>query len=269
MKNFFAVLVLFLTFLISCGVSAEEHIVERGETALQIALDHNLTMEQLTQLNPGIDLEMMIAGQKLTVPEKGVSFEEFRNQQYGEMLRINDLTCSILADNSALCLFHAENLTELPLYDIRLQASVHGQNGNSGITEVSTALMQIVPGETLPAAVSIRGPFDTVENAEITVLNLSRSELLTASFRIPEETYRQTISILPDGISAMVTMEFFPENLQAFQGKTVNLLAAAYDESGNLTGVRSLYSDFYPRLDITVYSASGKIADVKLTAEVY
>ena len=64
-------------------------------------------------------------------------------------------------------------------------------------------------------------------------------------------------------------MEFFPEGLQAFQGKTVNLLAAAYDESGNLTGVRSLYSEFYPRLDITVYSVSGKIADVKLTAEVY
>lgn len=269
MKNFFAFLVILLSVWISCDVSAEEHIVERGETALQIALDHNLTMEQLTQLNPGIDLEMMIAGQKLTVPEKGVSFEEFRNQRYSEMLRINDLTCSILADNSALCLLHAENLTELPLYDIRLQASVRGQNGNSGITEAGTILMQILPGENLPAAVSIKGTFDSVENAEVSVLNLSRSEMLTASFRIPEKTYRQTISILPDGISATVTMEFFPECLQAFQGKTVNLLAAAYDESGNLTGVRSLYSEFYPRLDITVYSVSGKIADVKLTAEVY
>lgn len=269
MKCFVPVLIILFTALTAISASADEHIVERGETALQIALDHNLTMDQLSQLNPGIDLEMMAVGEKLIVPEKGISFDKFRSSHYSRMVRINDLNCSVLADSSALCLFHAENLTELPLFDLRIHLSVLGQNGNRGQAEGSTALMQILPGEKLPMAMSVPGSFDAVESAEEAVLNLSQSELLTASFRIPDGHYRQSVSILPDGISATVTIEFNADIIPVYQGKSVNVLAAAYDNNGQLTGVRSLYSDFYPRLDVTTYAVRGKITDVKLFAEVY
>ena len=269
MKCSILVLIILLSALIAVSVSAEEHIVERGETALQIALDHNLTMDQLSQLNPGIDLEMMVVGEKLIVPEKGMSFEEFRSRHYSKIVRINDLNCSVLADSSALCLFHAENLTELPLYDLRVQLTVYGQNGSRGQAEGSTALMQILPGEKLPIAINVPGTFDTVENAEPVVLNLTQSELLSASFRIPDGHYRQSVSILPDGISATATIEYNADIIPLYQGKNVNVLAAAYDNNGQLTGLRSLYSDFYSRLDVTAYAVYGKITDVKLFMEVY
>ena len=78
---------LIILLLITNSALAEEHAIERGETSLQIAIDHNLTMEQLSQLNPGVDLEMMLVGDILIVPDKGTSFEEFLHQHYSEIGR--------------------------------------------------------------------------------------------------------------------------------------------------------------------------------------
>ena len=269
MKLFLLVSVIFLTALVIFPVTAEEHTVERGETALQIALDHNLTLEQLSQLNPGIDLEMMLAGDKLIVPEEGTSFEDFRSGRYAELLRIGETSCEVLADRSAFCLFHAENLSDLPLFDIRFRTTVSGRNGNRGQAEGSIALMQILPGESLPVGMNITGPFDEIDNVEVSVLNLSWSEMLTGSFRIPEQAFRQDVSILPDGAGAGITIEFNTESIPVYQGKRINILAAAYNSTGKLTGIRSLYSDFYSRLDITVYAAAGMITNVEIFAEAY
>ena len=269
MKRFLPVLVILLTALVILPVKAEEHTVERGETALQIALDHNLTLEQLSQLNPGVDLEMMLAGDKLIVPEEGTSFEDFRSGRYAEMLRIKETACEVLADRSAFCLFHAENLSDLPLFDIRFRTTVRGRNGNREQAEGSISLMQILPGESLPVGMNIPGPFDEIDGADVSVINISWSEMLSGSFRISEQAFRQNLSILPDGVGAAITIEFTTESIAVYQGKSINILAAAYDSSGKLTGIRSLYSDFFPRLDITVYAAAGKITNVKVFAEAY
>ena len=269
MKYNLLIPVIVLAALITFPVSAEEHTVKRGETALQIALDHNLTLEQLSQLNPDVDLEMMLAGDKLIVPEDGTSFEDFRNRRYSEMIRIDKPECTVLADSSAFCLFHAENLTNLPLFDIRFQSDVRGKNGHRGQAEGSTALMQILPDESLPVGMSVAGSFDAIESAAVSVVNFSYSEMLTGSFRIPGDAFRQNVSILPDGISAACTLEFPAGSASAYQRKRINILAAAYDGSGALAGIRSLYSDYYSRLDITVYAVRGKITNVRLFAEAY
>ena len=269
MRYFFLIAVIFFTASVVFPAAAEEHIVERGETALQIALDHNLTLEQLSQLNPGTDLEMMLAGEKLIVPEEGTSFEDFRSGRYAEMLLIKETACEVLADSSAFCLFNAENRSDLPLFDIRFRTTVRGRNGNRGQTEGSIALMQILPGESLPVGINITGPFDQIDSADVSIVNLSWSEMLTGSFRISEQAFRQSLSILPDGTGAAAAIEFSADSIPVYHGKKINILAAAYDGNGKLTGIRSLYSDFYPRMDITVYAAAGKITNVKIFAEAY
>ena len=248
---------------------AEDHAVEKGETALQIAIDRNMTMEQLSLLNPDKDLEMMRVGDILILPDKGMTFEEFLSRRYSEKIRAEDLSCRTLADRSALCLFHAENLSDLPLYDVRLRASVRGTGGGSGTADAGVALMQILPGEKLPVFISIPGNFSGIESASVSVLRLSWSEMITTSFRVPEEMYTRTDLILPDGIGAVSTILFNEESASALRGRKINVLAAAYDAGGVLAGVRSLYSDFYPRLDITVYSAGPAVGTVRIFMEVY
>ncbi len=271
MKKSCFFLILFLPAFLWAArcADAAEHAIEKGETALQIAIDHDLTMEQLALLNPGVDLEMMLVGDILIVPDEGVSFENYRNSVYAEYVRADDLHCEVMADHSAVCLFHLTNLSELPLFDVRLRAAVRDAKGASGQAESAIALMQILPGESLPVYISVPGDFDSVKEASVSVTNLSYEEHLQSSFRIPSGSFRQTDLILPDGIGATSVIVFNSEGIETFQGKKVNVLAAAYDAEGKLIGVRSLYSDFYSRLDITVYSTGSAIAAVKLFPEAY
>ncbi len=259
-----------LSVLTFSAASAEEHVIKKGETALQIAIDHDLTMDQLSRLNPGIDLEMMRVGDILIVPDEGAaSFDEYLDKLYGDFIQITDLNCVPAADRSAVCLFHAENLSDLPLFDVRFKAAVRGGNGNYGETESAIVMMQIQPGEKLPVCIGVPGNFDAVEQASVIVLNLSYSEMLQSSFRIPADQYSCTHQPSPDGIGVVSTVVFNSDGMSAYQDKSVNILSAAYGRDGRLIGVRSLYSDFYPRLDITVYSADGPIDTVEIRMEAY
>ena len=258
------------TFLPFASVFGEEYSVQRGETALQIAINHNLTIEQLSRLNPGVDLEMMRVGDTLIVPDEDAgSFDAFLDELYGDFIRITDLNCTPAADRSAVCLFHAENLSDLPLFDVQLRAVVRGQNGTARQEESSIPLMQIQPGEKLPAYIGVQGNFDSIAQASVDIQNLSRSEMVQSSFRIPDDDYSRTDQLTPDGIGSTSTIIFDPQSVSTYQGKSINILSAAYGRDGKLIGVRSLYSDFYPRLDITVYSTGEPIETVVIRMEAY
>lgn len=265
MRRFRLFFVFLLILLRVSAVFAEEHIVQKGETALQIALDHNLTMEQLQQLNPDVNLEMMMIGDKLTVPdENSGGFDAFLASRYTEKIALKNVNCELAADHSALCLFEVENLTELPLYDIRLKASLGGVEAEGGI-----GLMQLLPGETLPVYIGIPGSFGDVSGASVSVSALSWAEMMTADFRVPESAYTETDELLPDGAAGTAVIVFNGDAQEEYQDRKVNVLAAAYDADGNLVGVRSLYSNFYARLDITVYANARSIAALKTWLEVY
>lgn len=251
------------------GVYAAEHKIEKGETALQIAIDHDLTMDQLQQLNPGTDLEMMRVGDVLILPGEGESFETFLDKHYAELVRINELKCSTAADRSAVCLFYVENISDLPLFDVRLKAEVQAGNGVRGSAESDIPLMQVLPGERIPVCIDIPGRFEDAGKASVTVVNLTQSELLQSSFRVDPVLYSTEERKSPDGIADTVTIIFSREGAASLSGKKINVLAAALDGHGQLAGVRSLYSDHYPRLDITVYSAGPAIASVVLYMEAY
>lgn len=265
--TFSSLLIVFLLF--AFPTYAEGHTIERGETALQIALDHNITMDQLTQLNPGIDLEMMMVGDILIVPDEGTSYEEYLHKLYDELIHITDINCEILANQSVLCLFHAENLTDYPLYEVEFTANIRGQNGAANQAEGMIPLMQILPGEKLPCSLTIPGHFDKVESVSIKLTNLTQSEMLQSSFRIPDEYYSVTENFLPDRIAATAAIHFNADGSTELQNKKINILAAAYNADGSLTGTRSLYSDFYSRIDITLYTNNQKINRIELRLEAY
>lgn len=269
MKTFPLILLLIIICLVCIPCAADEHVISRGETCLHIAIDHDLTMEQLQRLNPGVDLEMMLIGDRLIIPDKGVSFEEFIARRYAEVLKVTESSCEILAGGAAFCLLCAENISESPLLDVRVTVSVRGQNGYSARSVADIPLMQILPGEKLPMTVVIPGNFDTAENVTIRVENLTVSDKLQSSFRIPESFYTQKDSFPPDRVSGTSTIEFTSEGIAAYSEKKINVLSAAYDAENNLIGVRSLYTDFYPRLDITAYTNNQSIEFIDLRLEAY
>ena len=265
--QFFLLLTLICIAWLPC--KAEEHVIAKGETCLQIAIDHDLTMAQLQQLNPDADLEMMLIGDILIIPDEGVSFADFLARRYAEVLQVTADNCEITADGAALCFLLAENISDSPLFEVQISVNVRGQNGFTARAAADIPLMQILPGEKLPMAVVIPGSFDAVENTEIRVENLTISDKLQSSFRIPEALFTHKESFPPDRVSGKAAIEFSPEAAETYREKKINVLAAAYDDSGTLVAVRSLYTAFYPRLDITLYSNNRTIDSIELRLEAY
>ena len=108
-----------------------------------------------------------------------------------------------------------------------------------------------------------------MSGASVSVSALSWAEMMTADFRVPESAYTETDELLPDGAAGTAVIVFNGDAQEEYQDRKVNVLAAAYDADGNLVGVRSLYSNFYARLDITVYANARSIAALKTWLEVY
>lgn len=264
--------VLLLTLLLTglwAETEAAEHPVERGETALQIAIDHDLTMDQLSQLNPDADLEMMRVGDVLTVPDEGLSFDEFLDRLYSEVIRFGEPACSTAADHHAVCLFHAENISDAPLYDVQMRIGIRSVNGARGEADGSIPLIQVMPGESLPVFIDVPGGFDGIKEASVKCTGLTRSGVFSSSFRIPESLYTVDTAMMPGGIGSRVTLRFSAEALSSYEKKQINILAASYSADGVLNGVRSMYSDFYPVIELSVYSSGSGTDSVRVWLEAY
>ena len=261
---------LLLSGILFPAVRAEEHSIERGETALQIAIDHNLTMEQLSLLNPGVDLEMMRVGDILILPDPGAeSFEAYLNARYSELLQVDDIHCESAADLSAACFFLAKNISALPLYGVRFTGNVRFADGSSAQAEGGTGLMQILPGERFPVFLRIPGGQPEIADASVSISRLDHSEAMTASLRVPDTLYKTETDILPGGLAAKVTIRFSAEAARSYKDKQINVLVSAYDGEGHPVGIRSLYTDWYSRLDVTVYAQKGPIAAAEVRMEAY
>ena len=57
--------------------------------------------------------------------------------------------------------------------------------------------------------------------------------------------------------------------LSSYETKKINILAASYSAEGALNGVRSMYSDIYPVIELTVYSSGSDVDSVRVWVEAY
>lgn len=252
------------------AVETEEHIVEKGETALQIAIDHNLTMEQLILLNPGTDLEMMKIGDKLIVPpENFASFDDYLKAYYAESLRVSGLHCDPRADGSASCFFSITNTSDRSVGNLIMKVSCSDQNGREEKEKGYPALIQVQAGETLPMVIPMEGPFSGTLNCEAYVKEMTSQDLGLGTFRVSPELYSIDETRLPGDGGAVLALTFTPESAAKYAGKTINILAAIYDAEEQILGIRSVYGDFSPEFEITVYKSSGVLDHSKVWIEIY
>lgn len=265
--------VLFILLCFSLPVSAvetEEHIVEKGETALQIAIDHNLTMEQLILLNPGTDLEMMKIGDKLIVPPGNFeSFDDYLKAYYAESIRVSGLRCDPRADGGASCFFSITNTSDRSVGNLTMKVSCADQNGRQEKEKGYPALIQVQAGETLPMVIPMEGPFSGSPECEAYVKEMTSQELGLGTFRAAPELYTVDETRLPGDGGVVITLTFNPESAARYAGKTINILAAIYDAEEQVLGLRSVYGDFSPSFEVTVYKSSGALDHSKVWVEIY
>lgn len=237
---------------------------------MEIAIDNGLSMEQLQKANPGIDLELLLVGDTLVIPPADeAGFASFMNTVYAEHMQITDSRCYAMVDQSAACFLTIRNTGTDPVFNIQLSASIVDAGGGKSTSEGDFSLLQLLPGEEIPVYTYAAGPLAQPCSISGVIDDLSSDPNMPAAFRIDEERMEWTVQISADGLSADISFLFDAALADEREAENVNILAAAYNASGEVIGERSMIGSFYPDLSVTVYSLSGTIDSVKTWVELY
>lgn len=245
------------------------HIVALGETISSIALRYGLDMNAVLAANPEIDPRALIVGDQVLIPvgnvqsQIGVSAEPLA-------LEVGNPDCSRTSEGGLWCAAILAN----PLDEAATNLAVTfiGASSTSGgnITKTVPALLnKLEPGDTIPAVIYISPPVS--EGLEVTA-SVASAFPVNQSGKTFYPVDAGTPAVDITGRLAKVTGEVL---IMTDAGKTVDVRVAAmaYDDQGNLVGVRrtesrvTLEDGKGLNFNLNVYSTGSSINSVVVKAE--
>ena len=101
------------------------------------------------------------------------------------------------------------------------------------------------------------------------MIRLTSDEGEHGAFRLGEDGYRFDTQMMPGGQCLQIRLRFSAAAKRIHAEDSLNVLAAAYSEDGELTGVRTFYGKFITPLELTVCSLNGQTARAEVIVEAY
>jgi LysM repeat protein len=245
--------------------------IEEGDTMLGIALQHGISLEELQAANPDVNPRLLVIGTELIIP-------------LGEIIPLEQATATPIAikisktncypaPDGIWCFISIKNDRRRPLENVAAHVVVYENSGEFIVEGTAIAAVNRVPvGEEFPLDIFFQGrfPADFFTRAEIMSVQLvpqNDERYLNAWLEIND------IEISDAGNQAEITGTIgLPVKSQP--GNLAWILAVAYDESGNVVGIRKSeqFGLFEPGTNqdfrLEVFSLGGPINDVKAFVEV-
>ncbi len=277
--------------------------VKKGDTMLAIAINHGVKLEDLQTANPDVDPRILSVGTRLVIP---------LNEQNGTAsvqatptplpVEMKSPQCYSSADGGLWCLAPVYNDQPQGVENLSAWINLFDTHGNVITGTVASPPLNLVSrGQTIPLLAFFPSSVLTASHGEL----MPQVELLTA-FPVSEnggrylpldvQVSQQTIS--PSGLQASVEgrvdypqgaswptttpesaatgtpdtqTEATPLPLPA--AKTVWVAAVAYDQNGNIVGVRkweaakAIPPGKHRDFEITIYSLGPAIARIDVLLE--
>jgi len=243
------------------------HVVAQGETMLGIALQYAVTLEELQAANLGVDPQFLSVGTGLIIPLEGEILQVVPTATPVETTWHPPI-CYRTGDDGAWCFLLVENNGSTTLENLSAWIGLYDPAGMVFASQIAVGPLNIIrPGQSMPLVVFFPPPIP----AEFTV----SGELLTALDLPLEDTryldwpiYIEYVEINNGvGISATLAgMIELPEDRTA-PGQ-VWVVAVAYDQDGNVVGMRKWDSEGEQSFEMSVYSLGGAIERVEVLVEI-
>lgn len=237
------------------------YIVQSGDTMGSIALELGLDMGDLGNANPDISPSAMSVGQEIVIPAKEAD-EEKPVEMMPLKVALNPLNCYPTLSGGTWCFVLVTNNEDLAVESLAAKISLFGEENMLLAAEVAYAFLDRLPaGERFPLAVYFPD-VTAFHHAEVALV--SGFSVSGAGGQLPVSLQRVLTEIAWDGHSATVRGDVVVEG----DASQVWILATAYDEQGNVVGVRrwegvGAVSSF----DVTLASLGLAIDHVSLLAE--
>jgi len=247
------------------------YTVQLGDTISSIALDHNVSIDDLLAANPEISPNAMPVGQVINIPSnpKNPSGEPTPTPA---PFTIQQIECYPTADQGMWCFVLAHN--DFPDFMENVSAQVTLVDANNAVLASQTALLPLnilPPNTSLPLNVFF--PPEIPSDAKPQVQVLTAIRLLPNDERYLPATINNTlVQVNADGRSARINGQvLLPSDAEA--ANQVWVTGTAYDETGRVVGVRrwewdgGLATGGSLPFQFMVSSLGGRIEQVEFAVE--
>ena len=245
------------------------YTVVQGDTMIGIASRNGITLEALLAANPSVQSATLAVGTRLIIPTG--------NQAPGEptptpaSLPLLQTHCWPETDGGLWCFALLQNQYAETLENLSAQFTLLDSNQQAVTTQVAFGLLDILPpGKAMPLAIHFSPPVQPYVSLRVQMLTAIR--LLPADTRyLPVSVEDTLVSLLASGQTAQVTGRVVLGGTVA--AGTLQVLAAAYDSTGDVVGVRrwdspsTLTADRPVSFNFLVSSLGPPIARVEMLAE--
>lgn len=218
------------------------HIVQPGDTLLGIALQYNVTLEELYQVNGVLKPELLQIGQSIVIPVPG-SVGKPAGDNSGAMIAPTQPPLPVKVENAARyqtpvgsswVLGEVFNSTDQPIENVQVRVALLDAAGQEIASESPfLALDAVPPGGRAPFSVLFSAPPNGVIDFQAYVVRADQAYNYGSRYAQLQVTDVQTRSVGAQvGVSGKVA------NTGASNAVGAHVVITLYDEKGRVTGFR-------------------------------
>jgi LysM repeat protein len=218
------------------------HIVQPGDTLLGIALQYNVTLEELYQVNGVLKPELLQIGQEIVIPVPG-SVGKPASDNSGAMIAPTQPPLPVQVEHAARyqtpvgsswVLGEVFNSTDQPIENVQVRVALLNAAGQEVASESPFLAVDAIPaGSRAPFSVLFSTPPNGVIDFTAYVVRADQAYSYGSRYAQLQATEVQTRSVGSQvGVSGKVT------NTGASNAVGAHMVITLYDDQGRVTGFR-------------------------------
>jgi len=247
------------------------YTIKSGDTLGQIAQHFNVPLSALILANSNVNPNAMSIGQTLKIPSQPGSAGE--STPTPVPFPVKQIACYPTSDRGMWCFVLVNNNSSNPIEDVTAQITLMDANGRSLANQTAILPLDILsPNSSMPLTTYFAP--DVPINAKPQVQILTAIQIQSNDPRYVQATLESTsVKVDTSGLTAQVNGQVALAASSSSAAKLIWVVATAYDEAGNVVGVRrwestsSLSSGNSLPFSFLVSSIAGAISRVELAVE--
>ena len=212
------------------------YTVKSGDTLGQIAQNFNVSLSALMAVNPNVNPNAMSIGQTLKIPSQQNSSSESTPTPIP--FPVKQIVCYPTTDKGMWCFVLIHNNSPNPIEDVTAQITLMDSNGKSIASQTATLPLDILaPNSSMPLiAYFVPGiPINAKPQVQIlTAIQIQPNDPRYLPATLQNTSFKVDLS----GLTAQVNGQVALAASSSSAAKTIWVVGTAYDESGDMVGVR-------------------------------
>jgi LysM repeat protein len=247
------------------------YTIAAGDTLSQIAEKFRVSLDALISENPNVNPSALPVGQALKIPGHAAGVPTNASPT-PEPLGVEQVQCHRIADGGLWCFVLVKNEFPAIIENVSAEVSLVNSNGEELSSKMALLPLDILPpGKALPLAAFFPPGFPEDVTPQVQFLTAIRL-LPDQSRYLPAEIQDALAQVAWSGLTAELTGHVLlpPGGLPA---SSVRVAAVAYDQGGNVVGVRRWESDSgiepgqSPEFSFMISAVAGRIDSIEYAVE--